>query len=178
VSASVRQPCVSCPWRRDAHADAIPSFSLKLAEGLASTSPDERGMGPEAFAPHAECLVKVGPLLQCLSWHVAADHREPHHRMRTAYSRENDVPLVELDDDATLALKLLDAASEDVILMLPAGLDNAIRELEYRGLAKITEPCAGIPLTVITREGREQWLKRAGIEQVPEDTIRRYREGA
>jgi hypothetical protein len=62
--------------------------------------------------------------------------------------------LVELDDDARLALKLLDDAPEGAVLMLPCGLDNAARGLVYCGFAEITD-VAGIPLVHITPAGRE-----------------------
>ncbi|HEY2201099.1 MAG TPA: DUF6283 family protein [Solirubrobacteraceae bacterium] len=38
-----RLPCASCPWRVDAHADAIPGFNLALAEELDRTLSDQLG---------------------------------------------------------------------------------------------------------------------------------------
>jgi hypothetical protein len=69
-------------------------------------------------------------------------------------------PLIDLDEDAALALKLLDAAGEKDMLMLPSGLDNAVRELECLGLAKINMVGGSIPLAHITPEGREQQRRR------------------
>lgn len=61
-----------------------------------------------------------------------------------------------LDDDQALALRLLDEAPEDAVLLLPCGLDNALRELEDRGLAEIKEVGGSIPLAHITPEGRRK----------------------
>lgn len=45
-----RKPCPTCPWRVDQHANAIPNFSLPLAEGLVRTTrPD---LGAPVFACH------------------------------------------------------------------------------------------------------------------------------
>jgi hypothetical protein len=60
----------------------------------------------------------------------------------------------DLDADACLALGMLDKAPRDALLMLPCGLDNAVRELEHHGLAKITE-FSGVPLVSITSRGRK-----------------------
>lgn len=78
----VRQPCPGCPWRRDAHAEEIPNFSLKLAEGLAATSPDEQGMGPDSFAPQFAChQSKDGEEIVCAGWLAAVGEAHPMVRM-------------------------------------------------------------------------------------------------
>lgn len=41
---TLAMPCPSCPWRLDAIAQDIPHFDLDLAENLAATCPDERGI--------------------------------------------------------------------------------------------------------------------------------------
>lgn len=88
--ASCRQPCASCPWRRDSHADAIPSFSLALAEALAATSPDEQGMGPDAFAPQFAChQSREGSEIVCAGWLAAVG--KAHPMVRLAVMR-GDVP--------------------------------------------------------------------------------------
>jgi hypothetical protein len=61
----------------------------------------------------------------------------------------------DLDDDMRLALRLLNDASEDTLLLLPCALDCALAELKDRRLADITEVGGGIPLASITRRGRE-----------------------
>jgi hypothetical protein len=63
-------------------------------------------------------------------------------------------PQIVLDDGMRLALKLLDKAPENALLMLPCGPDNALRGLEHHGLAEITET-VGVPLASITPLGRE-----------------------
>lgn len=73
---------------------------------------------------------------------------------------EAETPLIELDEDAALALELLDKADDKAMLMLPAGLDNAVRELECRGFAEIKVVGGSIPLAYITPEGREQQRRR------------------
>jgi hypothetical protein len=59
----VRQPCASCPWRLDQHADAIPNFSLDLAEGLVRTTSDE--LGAPIFACHQS---RNGEEIVCAGW--------------------------------------------------------------------------------------------------------------
>ena len=44
------RPCESRPWSKDRDAPDIPEFSLEMAESLAATCPDERGMGPDFVA--------------------------------------------------------------------------------------------------------------------------------
>lgn len=81
-SCNVRQPCATCPWRRDQHADTIPNFSLALAEGLASTSPDGDGMGPEAFAPQFAChQSKDGAEIVCAGWLASVGECHPMVRL-------------------------------------------------------------------------------------------------
>lgn len=68
LGQSVRQPCKTCPWRVDQHADAIPNFSLELAEGLANTCP-RNGYGPDLGSPQFAChQSKDGDEIVCAGW--------------------------------------------------------------------------------------------------------------
>lgn len=79
--SAVRKPCTSCPWRVDQDATAIPNFSLDLAEGLADTSPDERGYGPSfesaLFACHQS---REGAEVVCAGWLAMVGARHPRVR--------------------------------------------------------------------------------------------------
>lgn len=95
-----RQPCASCPWRREAHADAIPNFSLALAENLARTSPDEDGMGPEAFAPQFAChQSRDGAEIVCAGWLAAVGECHPMVRLAVL---KGDIPAEALEPRADL----------------------------------------------------------------------------
>lgn len=74
-----RAPCKSCPWRREAHAGDIPGgFSLVLAEGLAATSPDEHGFGPELASPQFAChQSRDGDEVVCAGWLAAVGNAHP-----------------------------------------------------------------------------------------------------
>lgn len=75
-------PCASCPWRRDQDAQDIPHFSLGLAEQLARTCPDERGMGPDFGAPMFAChQSKLGGEVHCAGWLASVGHAHPSVRL-------------------------------------------------------------------------------------------------
>lgn len=56
-----RNPCKTCPWRREQHADEIPNFHLDLAEGLIHTTEQ---MGP-IFACHQSVPEQE---IVCVGW--------------------------------------------------------------------------------------------------------------
>lgn len=89
------QPCPSCPWRRDQSAQDIPNFSLQMARGLASTCPDERGIGPafdaELFACHQS---KVGDEVPCAGWLAMVGSAHPAVRLAVMGNR---LPAAALD---------------------------------------------------------------------------------
>jgi hypothetical protein len=58
-----RQPCPSCPWRIDQHADEIPNFKLDLAEELVRTTDDQ--FGAPIFACHQSQQEKE---VVCVGW--------------------------------------------------------------------------------------------------------------
>lgn len=76
------QPCASCPWRTTARAEDIPNFSMDLAERLAATCPDSRGMGPnygaKVFACHQS---KVDDEFACAGWLAKVGNRHPEVRL-------------------------------------------------------------------------------------------------
>ncbi len=79
---AVRKPCSSCPWRVDQDAAAIPNFSLELAENLAGTCPDDRGMGPEFGAAMFAChQSRDGAEVVCAGWLAVVGARHPAVRM-------------------------------------------------------------------------------------------------
>lgn len=85
---SLKKPCASCPWRRDAAARDIPNFDMKLAERLAATCPDKRGMGPEFGASLFAChQSKVGGEFACAGWLATVGHRHPAVRIAVATRR-------------------------------------------------------------------------------------------
>lgn len=57
-----RQPCKTCPWRVDAHADDIPGFRLELAERLLGTCTGEFG------APMMACHQSDQTMFVCAGW--------------------------------------------------------------------------------------------------------------
>lgn len=59
----MRQPCSSCPWRVDRHADQIPNFRLELAERLHATTSDQ--FGAPVFACHQS---REGQEVVCAGW--------------------------------------------------------------------------------------------------------------
>lgn len=60
-----REPCPTCPWRVDKHADTIPGFSLEMAENLVTTCSGE--LGAPMFACHQS---KPDKEIVCLGWLV------------------------------------------------------------------------------------------------------------
>lgn len=75
-------PCASCPWRLDATAADIPNFDLELAENLAATCPDERGMGPDFHAGIFAChQSKIDEEFACAGWLAMVGHASPRVRM-------------------------------------------------------------------------------------------------
>lgn len=83
-----RQPCPSCPWRVHQDARDIPNFSLTLAESLAGTCPDHRGMGPEFGAPLFACHQSpVGRETHCAGWLASVAHAHPGVRLAVTRGR-------------------------------------------------------------------------------------------
>lgn len=81
-------PCPSCSWRLDAMARDIPHFDLDLAENLAATCPDERGMGPDFGASMFAChQSKEGREIACAGWMATVGHRHPGVRLAVAMKR-------------------------------------------------------------------------------------------
>lgn len=81
-------PCASCPWRVDATAADIPNFSIRLAEKLAATCPDRRGMGPDFGAPIFAChQSKVGDEFACAGWLATVGHCHPNVRYAVSLGR-------------------------------------------------------------------------------------------
>lgn len=82
------RPCPSCPWRIDQSASDIPNFDLSLAEALAPTSPDARGMGPDFGASMFAChQSKIGGEIPCAGWLAKVGHRHPGVRMAVMSGR-------------------------------------------------------------------------------------------
>lgn len=59
----IAKPCAGCPWRTQKDSGDIPSFSLELAESLASTSPGKHQplrarIRPQSHGQHV-CLPPV-----------------------------------------------------------------------------------------------------------------------
>ncbi|MCW3587367.1 DUF6283 family protein [Burkholderia cenocepacia] len=85
---SAARPCPSCPWRVDQDASDIPNFDLSLAEALAPTSPDARGMGPDFGAPMFAChQSKMGGEIPCAGWLAQVGHRHPGVRLSIRMGR-------------------------------------------------------------------------------------------
>jgi len=81
----VRRPCPSCPWRLDQDAQAIPHFQLALAERLARTCPDERGMGPDFGASWFACHQSQPEQgIVCSGWLASVGHCHPGVRLAVA----------------------------------------------------------------------------------------------
>ena len=80
-----RLPCPGCPWRLDQDARSIPNFSLELAQALAHTCPDARGMGPDFGAAMFACHhSKAGAEVHCAGWLASVGHRHPVVRLSIA----------------------------------------------------------------------------------------------
>lgn len=94
-----QQPCPSCPWRVDQHAQDIPNFSLALAEGLAATCPDHRGLGPAFGAPLFAChQSKVGAEVHCAGWLAKVGRTHPNVRLSVVQGRLDPVHLAPRPD--------------------------------------------------------------------------------
>lgn len=82
------RPCKSCPWQVHAKASDIPNFDLPLAEGLANTCPDEKGHGPEPFAPQFAChQSREHEEFGCAGWLAVVGHRHPMVRLAVMQGR-------------------------------------------------------------------------------------------
>lgn len=76
------KPCPSCPWRCAASAEDIPNFDLSLAERLANTCPDHKGMGPDFGASMFAChQSKEGDEFPCAGWLAKVGNRHPSVRI-------------------------------------------------------------------------------------------------
>ena len=74
--------CASCPWRKDREARDIPNFSMDLAEQLAATCPDERGVGPDFGANWFAChLSREGQEIPCAGWLATCGSAHPGVRL-------------------------------------------------------------------------------------------------
>ncbi|WP_412093862.1 MULTISPECIES: DUF6283 family protein [Cupriavidus] len=113
-------PCASCPWRRDSVAGDIANFDLALAESLAATCPDHRGMGPDfgagVFACHQS---KEGAEFACAGWLARVGHCHPSVRLAVTVGRLDPAMLApgegwpELHDDYGQVLEKLRLQSTD-----------------------------------------------------------------
>lgn len=85
---TLAKPCPSCPWRVDKDASDIPNFDLDLAENLAATCPDKRGMGPDYGASMFAChQSRDGAEIACAGWMATVGHRHPGVRLAVAMGR-------------------------------------------------------------------------------------------
>lgn len=88
TAACVRQPCRSCPWRRDQDAQDIPNFRLDLAEALAATSPDDRGFGPDFGSAQFAChQSREGAEVVCAGWLAQVGSAHPAVRIQVMTGR-------------------------------------------------------------------------------------------
>ena len=79
------RPCPSCPWRRDQDGSAIPFYDHAKAEGLAATSPDERGYGPDYGAPMFACHQSTNEReFACAGWLAAVGAAHPNVRLNVS----------------------------------------------------------------------------------------------
>jgi hypothetical protein len=82
------KPCKACPWQLHSSAGDIPNFDLELAERLARTCPDARGMGPEFGATIFACHEsKPGREHACAGWLAAVGHAHPAVRLAVVTGR-------------------------------------------------------------------------------------------
>ncbi len=66
----------------DQDASDIPQFNLELAEQLAGTCPDDRGMGPDFGSAQFAChQSRPGSEIVCAGWLAVVGHRHPAVRM-------------------------------------------------------------------------------------------------
>lgn len=148
------KPCTSCPWRRVASADDIPNFDLELAEKLADTCPDHRGMGPDFGAPVFAChQSRDGEEFACAGWLAKVGHRHPAVRLAVMSRRLDPAALEpgeswpELHEDYQEVLEKLRASSN--VNHDCSGDDNAAQKQETSAVAiHLAAPCRGdAPLT-------------------------------
>lgn len=93
------KPCSSCPWRREVVASDIPNFDLKLAESLAGTCPDHRGMGPDFGASMFAChQSRIGSEFACAGWLATVGHCHPRVRLEVVLGRLDSAALAPGDD--------------------------------------------------------------------------------
>jgi hypothetical protein len=112
------KPCASCPWRRAAGAGDIPNFDPGLAEKLADTCPDDRGMGPDFGASMFAChQSREGEEFACAGWLAKVGHCHPAVRLAVISGRldpaalEPGVDWPELHDSYREVLDKLRATS-------------------------------------------------------------------
>ncbi|MEX3952717.1 DUF6283 family protein [Paraburkholderia sp. EG287B] len=88
------KPCASCPWRHTAGAEDIPNFDLALAEKLADTCPDDRGMGPDFGASMFAChQSREGEEFACAGWLAKVGHHHPAVRLAVVSGRLDSAAL-------------------------------------------------------------------------------------
>lgn len=93
------KPCASCPSQRAVAAGDIPNFSLELAEKLAGTCPDHRGMGPDFGASMFAChQPPEGDEFACAGWLAKVGHCHPAVRFAVASGRLDPAVLAPGDD--------------------------------------------------------------------------------
>ncbi|WP_369679365.1 DUF6283 family protein [Burkholderia ubonensis] len=93
------KPCPSCPWRLNATAGDIPNFDLTLAENLAATCPDRRGMGPDFGASVFAChQSREGSEFACAGWLAKVGHRHPSVRLAIMTGRLDPAALAPGND--------------------------------------------------------------------------------
>jgi hypothetical protein len=93
------KPCESCPWRKDRDAGDIPDLSLEMAESLAATCPDERGMGPDFDAKWFAChLSREGSEMPCAGWLAMVGHAHPGVRI-AIFEKRLDVEALHPSED-------------------------------------------------------------------------------
>ncbi|MFN9470920.1 DUF6283 family protein [Acidovorax sp.] len=89
------QPCPSCPWRIDQGAHDIPNFSIDKARALASTCPDNGGLGPSFGASIFAChQSNVGAEIACAGWLATVGRAHPSVRLAAMQGR---LPVEALD---------------------------------------------------------------------------------
>lgn len=85
---TLKRPCGSCPWIVGNAAADIPHFELDLAEKLAATCPDHRGMGPGPEASLFACHQSVeGAEFACAGWLAVVGHRHPIVRAAVCFDQ-------------------------------------------------------------------------------------------
>lgn len=88
------QACASCPWRKDRNAHDIPNFNLEMAENLAATCPDARGMGPNYDAAWFAChQSREGAEFPCAGWLASVGIAHPGVRLALMSGRLDVVTL-------------------------------------------------------------------------------------